>query len=59
MTSRRIPGPRFIGGNADTGRLILVREDGSQARCGVVIVQGVTLTDNEDSTVDLNFLTGS
>lgn len=55
MTSRRIPGPRFVSGSADTGRLILLREDGSTARCGVVIVQGVILTDNEDSTYDLTF----
>lgn len=59
MISRRIQGARFVGGNADTGRLILLREDGSEARCGAVIVQGVSLTDNEDSTFDLNFLTGS
>lgn len=59
MTSQRIQGARFVGGSADTGRLILAREDSSRVRCGVVIVQGVTLTDNEDSTYDLNFLTGS
>lgn len=58
MTSRRIQGARFVGGNAETGRLILLREDGSQARCGVVIVQGATLTDNENSTFDVTF-TGS
>lgn len=55
MTSRRIQGARFVGGSADAGRLILLREDGSRVRCGVVIVQGVSLTDNEDSTFDLTF----
>lgn len=57
--TRRVQGARFVGGSADTGRLRLLREDGSVVTCGVVIVQGVSLTDNEDSTYDLNFLTGS
>jgi hypothetical protein len=48
-------GWQFVGGTADTGRLILTREDGSTAKCGVVIVQGVTLTDNDDSTFDIVF----
>lgn len=55
MISRRIAGARFVGGFADTGRLVLLREDGSQARCGVVIVQGVSLTDNGDVSFDLSF----
>ena len=50
-------GPRFESGTADTGRLVLTRDDGSTAVCGVVIVKGVSLADNEDSTFD--FLTGS
>lgn len=53
--TRRAIGAKFIGGSADSGQLILLREDGSQARCGVVIVQGASLTDNEDSTFDLTF----
>ena len=48
-------GPRFEFGTADTGRLVLTRDDGSTAVCGVVIVRGVSLTDNDDSTVNLNF----
>ena len=49
-------GPRFELGTAeDTGRLVLTRDDGSTAFCGVVIVRGVSLTDNEDSTFDLVF----
>lgn len=48
-------GWQFVGGTADTGRLVLTRDDGSTARCGVVIVQGATLTDNGDSTVDVTF----
>lgn len=55
MTTRRVIGAKFVGGTADTGRLILLQEDGSQARCGVVIVKGVSLTDNEDSTFDMTF----
>lgn len=48
-------GPRFEFGTADTGRLVLTRDDGSTAVCGVVIVRGVSLVDNEDSTFDLVF----
>jgi hypothetical protein len=48
-------GPRFEFGTADTGRLVLTRDDGSTAVCGVVIVQGVSLVDNDDSTFDLVF----
>lgn len=53
--TRRVQGLKFVSGTADTGRLILTREDGSRVRCGVLIVQGVTLTDNGDSTFDLTF----
>ena len=49
-------GPRFEFGHADTGRLVLTRDDGSTAVCGVVIVRGVSVVvDNEDSTSDLVF----
>lgn len=51
----RVSGAKFVGGQANTGRLVLLRDDGSTSRCGVVIVQGVSITDNEDSTVDLTF----
>jgi hypothetical protein len=52
---RRVQGARFVRGQADTGRLVLIREDLSIARLPVVIVQGATLTDNEDSTFDVTF----
>jgi hypothetical protein len=52
-------GSRFELGTAETGRLVLTRDDGSTAVCGVVIVQGGSLTDNADLTFDLDFLTGS
>ena len=52
---RRIAGRRFVRGQADTGRLLLIRDDLSTAVCGVVIVQGATLTDNADLTFDLTF----
>jgi hypothetical protein len=55
VRTRRVKGSKFVAGQADTGRLILTRDDGSTARCGVVIVQGATLTDNNDSTFDLSF----
>lgn len=55
MTTRRVTSVKFVAGSADTGRLILLREDGSTAQCGVVIVQGVSLTDNSDLTFDLSF----
>jgi hypothetical protein len=48
-------GWQFVGGQADTGRLVLTRDDGSTAVCGVVIVQGASLIDNADSTFDFNF----
>jgi len=52
---RRLVGAKFVSGVADTGRLVLTREDGSTAVCGVVLVRGVRLTDNADSTFDLTF----
>jgi hypothetical protein len=48
-------GWQFVGGQANTGRLILTREDGSTAVCGVVIVRGVSLVDNTDSTFNAIF----
>ena len=49
----RLPKPdAFVGGTLATGRLVLIRQSGSTARCGVVMCTG-TLTDNEDLTFDL------
>lgn len=55
MRTRRVKGSKFVSGTAATGRLVLTRDDGSTAVCGVVIVQGATLTDNGDITYDLTF----
>jgi len=46
---RRVLGAKFVSGTADTGRLILSREDGSTAVCAVILLRG-TLFDNADST---------
>jgi hypothetical protein len=54
-----VAGPNAVSGTASTGRLILIRADGSVGRCGVVVVKGAALTDNEDSTFDLTFDDGS
>lgn len=44
---------KFVDGTAVTGRIVLERSDGFTAELpGVVIVRGVTLTDNGDSTFD-------
>lgn len=48
-------GPKFVSGDLSTGQLILIRDNGTTARCGVVIVTDVTLTDNADGTADLTF----
>ena len=45
-------GSKFVSGSLETGRLILIRNDGSTARCGVLMCLG-TLVDNEDSTFDI------
>lgn len=45
---------KFVSGSLETGRLILIRSDGSTARCGVLMCLG-TLVDNEDATFDLTF----
>lgn len=58
MTKARvIPNP-FVSGSLATGRLVLARESGSAARCGVLMCLG-TLTDNEDGTYDLDLSGGS
>lgn len=51
----KIRGSKFVSGHAETGRLYLTRKDGSEARCGVVIIRGATLTDNSDGTADIVF----
>jgi hypothetical protein len=49
----KLPKPdAFVGGTLATGRLVLVRQSGSTARCGVLICLG-TLIDNEDTTFDI------
>jgi hypothetical protein len=49
-------GFKFVDGTAETGRIVLERGDGSTAGLpGVVIVRGVSLVDNADSTFDLVF----
>jgi hypothetical protein len=53
--TRRVKSAKFIYGHADAGQLVLTRDDNTTAHCGVVIVQGATLTDNNDSTVDVTF----
>ena len=56
MRTRRVKGSKFAFGTADTGRLVLTREDGSVAVCGVVLMRrDVSFVDNEDSTFDLVF----
>jgi len=55
VTARPSPYSKYVWGDLSTGRLVLIREDGSRAPCGVVIFQGATLTDNSDSTYDLTF----
>lgn len=48
-------GVKFVSGQAETGRVVLIREDGSRAECPIVICDGATLTDNGDSTYMLSF----
>lgn len=50
---------KFSSGNADDGRLTLVREDATTAELPGVLMCLGTLTDNEDSTFDLDFPGGS
>ena len=58
MRTRRVKGSKFVAGQADTGRLVLTRDDGSTAVCGVVIIQGATLS-GDSSITDINFSGGS
>jgi hypothetical protein len=55
-------GAKFVSGEIDASELTLrlTRSNGSSATLGVLLlVQGVSLVDNADSTFDLDFLTGS
>jgi len=58
MTTSRIAADQFVSGTLATGRLILTRESGSTASCGVIMCTG-TITDNLDGTYDLDFPGGS
>lgn len=55
MTAVPFRRSKFVTGDLSTGQLILIRDNGKTAQCDVVIVTGVALTDNEDSTYDLTF----
>lgn len=55
MTAIPVRRSKFVTGDLSTGQLILIRDNGTTAQCGVVIVTGVTLTDNEDSTYTISF----
>lgn len=48
-----VQGEKFVSGRLMNGRLFLTRSGGSEVRCGAIIVQAATLTDNGDSTVDI------
>jgi len=45
---------RFVSGSLGTGRLILVRESGTEVACAVLMCLG-TLVDMGDSTFDIDF----
>lgn len=55
MTAIPFRRSKFLTGDLSAGQLILIRDNGTTAQCGVVIVAEVTLTDNEDSTYGLTF----
>ena len=50
---------KFTSGNADNGRLTLVRQDLTTAELPGVLMCLGTLADNEDGTYDLDFPGGS
>jgi hypothetical protein len=52
-------GAKFISGDADDGSVTLERQDLSTAELPGVLMCLGTLTDNEDSTFDLDFPGGS
>jgi hypothetical protein len=45
----------FVSGDLSTGRLFLTRGDGSVVPGGTFIIVRATMTDNSDSTFDVNF----
>jgi hypothetical protein len=56
MDIRVKQGYKFVAGTAETGRIVLRRADGSTAELpGLVIVRGVSLVDNNDSTFTVVF----
>jgi hypothetical protein len=55
MNSQRFSSLKFVSGSLETGMLVLTREDGSTSEADVVVVRGVSLVDNDDSTFDLVF----
>lgn len=54
MTAIPFTKSKFVSGFMTDGRLVLVREDGTTARCGVVIMSGAALVDNGDGTWDVD-----
>lgn len=53
MTAIPVRRSRFVTGTMTDGRLVLIRDNGTAARCGVVIIRNATLTDNSDGTFDI------
>ena len=53
MTAIPVRRSRFVTGAMTDGRLVLIRDNGTAARCGVVIIRNATLTDNGDGTFDI------
>lgn len=51
------PGSPFVSGSAEDGQIVLTRSNGSSEQLppGLVIVSGVTLTQNNDPSFDLTF----
>lgn len=54
MTAIPVKRSKFITGDLSTGQLILTRDNGTTAVCGVLMMTGVTVTDNEDGTWTLD-----
>lgn len=48
-------GAKFVSGDLSSGQLLLRRDDGTEEWCGVLIVSGLSLSDNGDSTFDVTF----
>ena len=54
MTAIPVRRSKFTSGTMTDGRLVLIRDNGTAARCGVVIIRNATLTDNGDGTWDVD-----